>query len=59
MKSFPTHVSRHCQTQVLVRLEKKYDKGKALSILAHQLGRAVYYMLKRQTAFDMDLFLQA
>ena len=40
----------------LSRLEKKHNKGKALSILAHKLGRAVYYMLKRQTAFDMDLF---
>ena len=28
------------------RLEKKHHKGKALSILAHQRGRAVYYMLK-------------
>jgi hypothetical protein len=40
-------------------LEKKHDKGKALSILAHQLGRAVYYMLKRTTAFDMDLCLRS
>jgi transposase len=44
---------------LLTRLEKKHDQGKALSILAHKLGRAVYYMLKRQTAFDMALFLQA
>jgi transposase len=44
--------------KLLARLEKKHDKGKALSILAHQLGRAVYDMLKRQTAFDMNLFLQ-
>jgi transposase len=43
----------------LVRLEKKHDKGKALTILAHKLARAVYYMLKRKTAFDMDLFLRA
>jgi transposase len=40
------------------RLEKKHDKGKALSILAHTLGRAVYYMLKRKVAFDMAIFLQ-
>jgi transposase len=39
------------------RLEKKHGKSKALSILAHKLGRAVYYMLKRQRAFDMKLFL--
>jgi len=45
--------------KLLARLEKQHDKGKALSILAHQLGRAVYYRLKRQTAFDLDLFLQS
>jgi transposase len=43
----------------LARLEKKHDKGKALTILAHKLARAVYYMLKRKTAFDMDVFLRA
>jgi transposase len=36
--------------QLLARLEKKHDKGNALSILAHKLGRAVYYMLTRKTA---------
>jgi transposase len=41
----------------LARLAKKHDKGKALTILAHKLARAVYYMLKRHTAFDMDTFL--
>jgi transposase len=41
----------------LARLEKKHDKGKALTILAHRLARAVYYMLKRKAAFDMDKFL--
>jgi transposase len=35
----------------LARLEKKHGKGKALTILAHKLARAVYYMLKRDTAF--------
>jgi transposase len=39
------------------RLEKNHDKGKALSILAHTLARAVYVMLKRTTAFDMKQFL--
>jgi transposase len=43
----------------LARVEKKQDKGTALSILAHKLGRAVYYVLKRKVAFDMDIFLQA
>ena len=42
---------------LLARLEKKHGKGKALTILAHKLARAVYYMLQRQTAFDLDTFL--
>lgn len=40
------------------RLEKKHGKGKALSILAHKLGRTVYYILKRNQAFDMNKFLK-
>jgi hypothetical protein len=36
------------------RLEKKPDQGKALPLLAHQLARAVYDMLKRPTAFDRE-----
>ena len=43
--------------QHLARLEHKHGKGKALTILAHKLARAVYYMLKRDTVFDMDKFL--
>ena len=42
----------------LARLEKKHGKGKALTILAHKLARAVYYMLKRHMAFDMAQFFQ-
>jgi transposase len=41
----------------LARIEKKHGKGKALTVLAHKLARAVYYMLKRRTAFTMDQFL--
>ena len=41
----------------LARLETKHGKGKALTILAHKLGRAVYYMLKRNMAFNMETFL--
>lgn len=41
----------------LARVEKKHGKGKALTILAHKLARAVYYILKRQTAFNMETFL--
>jgi transposase len=44
--------------KLLSRLENKHDKGKALSILAHKLGRAVYFMLKREVAFDRERFLQ-
>src|SRR5919108_4580668 len=40
----------------LTRLEKKHSKGKALTVLAHKLARAVYYMLKRDTAFDIQKF---
>jgi transposase len=43
----------------LARLEKTQGKGKALRILAHKLGRAVYDMLKRRTAFALDLFLKS
>lgn len=39
------------------RLVSKHGKGKALSILAHKIGRAVYFMLKRKEPFSMDNFL--
>jgi transposase len=42
----------------LARLEKQHGKGKALTILAHKLARVVYYMLTRETAFDMHKFLK-
>ena len=42
---------------LLARLEKKHGKGKALTILAHTLARAVYDRLQRQTAFELDTFL--
>jgi transposase len=40
------------------RLTRKHGKGKALSILAHKLGRAVYFMLKNKEAFDQEKFLR-
>jgi transposase len=43
----------------LARLENKHGKGKALTVLAHKLARAVYYMLQRTTAFDMEKVLQS
>jgi transposase len=41
------------------KLTSKHGKAKALSILAHKLGRAVYYMLKREKAFDMNQFFSS
>ena len=45
--------------QILARIEKKHGKGKALSILAHKIGRAVFYMLSRGTVFSMEKFRAA
>jgi transposase len=42
----------------LTRLEKNHGNGKAVTILAHQLARAVYAMLQRHTAFAMATFLR-
>jgi transposase len=39
------------------RIEKKHGKGKALSILAAKLGRAVYYMLLRKKPFEPKRFV--
>jgi len=39
------------------RLERKHGKGKSLAILAHKLGRAVYFMLKRKKVFQIERFL--
>jgi hypothetical protein len=41
----------------LNRLTRKHGKGKALSILAHRLRRAVYHMLRGGEAFDSQRFL--
>ncbi len=41
----------------LDRLTNKHGKGKALSILAHKLGRAVFFMLKNKKSFDQNKFL--
>jgi len=50
---------RHCPEgkKLLARWEKKHGKGKALSILAHKLGRAAYYVLLREKAFDLEKFV--
>jgi transposase len=50
---------RHCAEgkRMLARWEKQHGKGKALSILAHKLGRAAYYVLLREKAFDLERFM--
>jgi len=39
------------------RLASKHGKGKALSILAAKLGRAVYLILSKERVFEIDRFL--
>jgi transposase len=41
------------------RLINRHGKSKALSIIAKRLGIAVYYMLKRQQPFNINMFLQS
>jgi hypothetical protein len=43
----------------VARLAQKHGKGKALTLLAHKLARAVYYMLRRGQAFDATKFFAA
>ena len=43
--------------KLLAKLEKRVGKGKALSILAHKLGRAAFYILLRGKAFEIDRFV--
>jgi transposase len=45
--------------EYFVKLEHKHGKAKALTVLAHKLGRAVYYMLTREQAFDLQRFVAA
>jgi transposase len=42
--------------EYFAKLERKHGKGKALTVLAHKLARAVYYMLTREHAFDLKRF---
>jgi transposase len=41
----------------LQKLQKRMGKAKALSALAHKLGRAVYFMLKNEKVFDEKKFM--
>jgi transposase len=38
------------------KMTQKYNKGKALGIFTHKLGRAIYFMLKRKEAFNVKQF---
>ena len=42
----------------LEKLQRRMSKAKALSALAHKLGRCVYFMLKNETVFDETRFLK-
>ncbi len=52
---------RHNQPgkEYFTKLERKHGKAKALTVLAHKLGRAVYYLLTREQAFDLNRFVTA
>lgn len=41
------------------KLRRKHKRGKALSVLAHKPRRTTYFMLQRNTAFDMERFVAA
>ncbi|MGX5172441.1 IS110 family transposase [Aliikangiella sp. IMCC44653] len=43
----------------LLKLQRRMSKAKALSALAHKLGRCVYFMLKNETVFDEQKFLKS
>jgi transposase len=45
--------------KLFARIERKHGKAKALSILAHRIGRAVYFMLTNQRAFDLERFMRS
>ena len=39
------------------KLKNKHGKAKAIAILSHRIGRATYFMLKNQRAFDLKKFI--
>jgi transposase len=41
-----------------LKLKNKCGKARALAIISHKLGRAVFYMLKNKQAFDIQHFLK-
>lgn len=40
------------------KLQKKHGKAKSMTILAHKLARAAYYILKRKEVFQMNTFFE-
>ena len=52
---------RHNQPgkEYFMKLEHNHGKAKALTVLAHKLGRAVYYLLTREHAFNLTRFVTA
>ena len=38
------------------RLVKRHGKAKSLTILAHKIARAVFFILKRRTVFEPETF---
>ena len=47
-----------CLGALLQRLASRLGKAKALSALAHKLGRAFYHMLYTKEVFDIDRFVR-
>ena len=45
--------------EYFAKLERKYGQGKALTVLAQKLARAVYYMLPREQAFSLQRLVTA
>ncbi len=45
--------------EYFAKVERNQGKGKALTVLAPKLARAVYYMLTREQAFDRTRFVTA
>lgn len=43
--------------QYIAKQARKYGKGKALSILAHRIGRTIYAMLKQGRPFHLEQFM--
>ena len=37
-------------------IERKHSQARSLTLLASKLGRAIYYMLRKQEAFDPIIF---